>query len=292
MKTKSFLLLQIAMLVTLFSAAQNQWNIVDSHAKWSVITDNQGNFDTHFIRFSEEDTLIEGQAYRKIYSTYSQFEVDWEPMDYFIREDIATRKVYMRDIDGYEGMLYDFSAELGDTVTIWNVISGPTIKYRVISVDSIYIYDALRKRYQFEFLTWPANDTWIEGIGSLDHGILYSGYYNTSPWYFLLCYKYDDILYYMDPDYSECYYPYVGQEEIIDDEAISIFPNPASSFITIHTKEGNPIEETIIYNHLGQKALVAVPVNNTVDVSGLRPGIYFIEVAAKEWRGRTKLIIK
>ena len=73
MKTKSFLLLQIALVASLFSAAQTQWNIVDSNAKWSVITDNQGNFDTHFIRFSEEDTLIGGQVYHKIYSTYSQF---------------------------------------------------------------------------------------------------------------------------------------------------------------------------------------------------------------------------
>jgi hypothetical protein len=76
----------------------------------------------------------------------------------------------------------------------------------------------------------------------------------------------------------------------MDTDAFSLFPNPASSFITINIKEGIAIEEAIIYNHLGQKALVAVPVNNTVDVSGLRPGIYFIEVVTKDWRGRTKLI--
>ena len=198
----------------------------------------------------------------------------------------------MRDITGDEGILYDFSAELGDTVTIRNVISGPTIKYRVITVDSIYIYDALRKRYQFEFLTWPANDTWIEGIGSLDHGIIYSGYYNTSPWYFLLCYKYNEILYYQNPDYTACYYPYVGQDEVIDDDEFILFPNPATSFITINIKEGISIEEAIIYNHLGQKALEAMPVNNTVDVSKLKPGIYFIEVVTKDWRGGTKLIIE
>jgi hypothetical protein len=94
-----------------------------------------------------------------------------------------------------------------------------------------------------------------------------------------------------------------NKEEILDDCANSIdvfgikkdftiFPNPASSFITINLNGGLSIEEAIIYNHLGQKALVAVPVNNTVDVSTLRPGIYFIEVATKEWRDRTKLIIE
>ena len=48
---------------------------------------------------------------------------------------------------------------------------------------------------------------------------------------------------------------------------ITIYPNPASYYITININGGQPIEEAIIYKHLGQKALVAVPVNNTVDVS-------------------------
>jgi hypothetical protein len=79
-------------------------------------------------------------------------------------------------------------------------------------------------------------------------------------------------------------------EDNIAKEEIALFPNPATSFITIHIKEGIPIEETIIYNHLGQKALVVVPVNNAVDVSTLKPGIYFIELATKDWKGRTKLV--
>ncbi len=285
MKTKPFLLLQTALVAALFSAAQNQMNIVDSNAKWSVITNNQGTFDTHFIRFSEEDTLIGGYSYHKIYSTYSQFEINWEPMDIFIREDVTSRQVFMRDITGDEGMIYDFSAELGDTVTIRNVISGPNVKYKVIGIDSIFIYNALRKRYQFEFLSWPVNDTWIEGIGSMDHGIIYCGYYNTSPWYFLLCYKYNDILYYQNPDYTACYYPYVGQDEFIDDDKFTFFPNPATTFITINVNEGQQINEVIIYNQLGQKVLVEKPVNNRLDISGLKQGIYTVEVINQRLEG-------
>jgi hypothetical protein len=79
-------------------------------------------------------------------------------------------------------------------------------------------------------------------------------------------------------------------KENTSNEDITLFPNPATSFITININGGQPIEEAIIYNHLGQKALVAVPVNNTVDVSTLKPGIYFIEMATKDWTGRTKLV--
>jgi hypothetical protein len=74
-------------------------------------------------------------------------------------------------------------------------------------------------------------------------------------------------------------------------EGLSIFPNPATSFITINVTGGQPIEEAIIYNHLGLKALEAVPVNNTVDVSTLTPGIYYLEVITSESRSGTKLVI-
>jgi hypothetical protein len=86
---------------------------------------------------------------------------------------------------------------------------------------------------------------------------------------------------------------YVGIDEVNDDNLkVHVFPNPASSFTTIQIKEGIALEEAIIYNHLGQKVLVAVPVNNTVDVSKLKAGIYFIEVITSESRVRTKLLIE
>jgi hypothetical protein len=81
-----------------------------------------------------------------------------------------------------------------------------------------------------------------------------------------------------------------SMQELQPIENLIVFPNPASDLITINVKESNPLEQAIIYNHLGQKVLEAKPVNYTVDVSGLRPGIYFIEVATKEWKGRSKLV--
>ncbi len=79
------------------------------------------------------------------------------------------------------------------------------------------------------------------------------------------------------------------EENTLKDE-ISLFPNPATEFITITTPQGQPVEEIIIYNHLGKKVLSDKPLNNTVNVSVLKPGLYFIEVAAIDWRGRTKVI--
>jgi len=77
-----------------------------------------------------------------------------------------------------------------------------------------------------------------------------------------------------------------------DKETVTLFPNPATSFITINIKEGIPIEAAIIYNHLGQKALVAVPENNTVDVSTLTPGMYILEVVTENRTIREILLVE
>ena len=83
-----------------------------------------------------------------------------------------------------------------------------------------------------------------------------------------------------------------GINEFSAGKEITLSPNPASSFITMTTPQNQPIEGVIIYNHFGQKVLSDKPLNNTVDVSTLKPGIYCIEVVTKDWRGRTKIVKK
>jgi hypothetical protein len=73
-------------------------------------------------------------------------------------------------------------------------------------------------------------------------------------------------------------------------DELTIFPIPTTRFITITTPQGEPALEAIIYNHLGQKVVFTKPVNNTVDVSGLKAGMYLIEISTKDRTERTKLV--
>jgi hypothetical protein len=83
-----------------------------------------------------------------------------------------------------------------------------------------------------------------------------------------------------------------GVEENTAKGVITLFPNPVTSFITINVSGGQPIEQVIICNHLGQKVLVAKPVNNTVDVSKLTPGIYILEVITENRTFREILLVE
>jgi len=78
--------------------------------------------------------------------------------------------------------------------------------------------------------------------------------------------------------------------ESTGDGTVILSPNPATTFITLTAPGDLPIEQAIVYNHLGQKVLTAKPVNNTVDVSGLKAGMYLIEVSTRDRRERIKFV--
>jgi hypothetical protein len=214
MKTKAIVLL-LFLFISAASFSQEYCHFIDTTSKWSILTDFGGYYETNIYRFSSDDTLIDNVKYRKLYSTNDPFEANWSEMDIFIREDTVNKQVYLRNEIDEEGLIYDFSIDIGDTVTIYNSISGCCIiKMQVIEKDSVLMNGEYRNRFHFEPLNWPYWDTWVEGIGSIGQGFIYSGWYNTSPWYSLLCYKKNENVYYMHPYYSECYYPYVSINEI------------------------------------------------------------------------------
>jgi hypothetical protein len=67
-------------------------------------------------------------------------------------------------------------------------------------------------------------------------------------------------------------------EEMNAPDEIIVSPNPATESITLTVLGGQTIDEVIIYNYLGQRTLVAKPVNNTVDIGRLGKGLYFVQV--------------
>jgi len=73
---------------------------------------------------------------------------------------------------------------------------------------------------------------------------------------------------------------------------INIYPNPANQEVFISNSSGATITEVTIYNQIGQKVLYHKPVNQPVDVSMLRQGMYIIEVVLGSKKARRLLIIE
>ena len=71
-----------------------------------------------------------------------------------------------------------------------------------------------------------------------------------------------------------------------------LFPNPARKTVTITGNQTTGIIEVHIYNQTGQKVLHGKPVNNTLDISKLRPGVYIVEMVNDKRDVRNKLMIE
>jgi len=73
---------------------------------------------------------------------------------------------------------------------------------------------------------------------------------------------------------------------------IQIFPNPAKKSITLISPSEFKIKEVTIFNPAGQVVLQDILQEETVDISSLQPGLYFVEIITDRGNIRKKLIIK
>ena len=73
---------------------------------------------------------------------------------------------------------------------------------------------------------------------------------------------------------------------------ITIYPNPGKGLLVISAPNEIAIELVAIYNSAGQKVHQEKPVNNSVDISKLRPGMYFIEIRSNQLNARRKFVVE
>jgi len=70
----------------------------------------------------------------------------------------------------------------------------------------------------------------------------------------------------------------IGINEVSQKNLYSIYPNPADETIRISCSNGEQVKSIKIYNSTGQSIQSIEYKTNTVDVSTLKPGLYFIEL--------------
>lgn len=70
----------------------------------------------------------------------------------------------------------------------------------------------------------------------------------------------------------------------------TIYPNPATEVLNIELQNDATLKNVTIYNNLGQK--VKTIKQNTVDVSTLAKGLYFVEVTTSQGKASKKVIVE
>ncbi len=73
---------------------------------------------------------------------------------------------------------------------------------------------------------------------------------------------------------------------------ISIYPNPATKYLTISNSEGKQINNITLFNQLGQIVLFERSKFENIDISIFEQGIYIIEIVTNDEKTFRKKIIK
>jgi len=267
-KPKILLTLLFAVSMQL-SFGQEYHKLVDTNKLWNYYDCYAGPQPhyTTLYRFIS-DTLIDEIKY--YIPEITNDSGNWYKQNYYLREEDSTKRVYIL-CNNNEGLIYDFSLNTGDSVTILNTLytSNSPITIHVISVDSIKIIDnSYRKIINSDFCTW------IEGIGD-KMGLCHPGDLSAGNCISLVCYYENDSLKYLSPDYDSCFYSFVNINENENEKQVLLKDMGNNSYI-IQTKSS--IEEVKIYNVLGEKMRKYNPFSNQckINMSSFSSGIYFI----------------
>lgn len=285
------------------SKAQDYHKLLDSNLYWDVASASMGYIcggysDYPPLRFTiSDDTVINNLSYSKFgyYKMYPSmhnpppncppFFVDtlfYDNVAYYMREDTLNHKVYMyNSYEETEYLWYDFDAQIGDTITY--------PYYGEFIVDTIYdiITNDGKIRKYFE-CNYGWHGFYIEGLGGIS-GPFYEpfAYFESGAW--LMCAKEHDGQSIWG---SDCYDFTTDITEQESEAKLNVYPNPASNFI--HIELSATPAEINIYNSHGLKIITTIAANktNTINLSQIDSGIYYLVVLEESGLIISRKIIK
>lgn len=285
MKTK--IIIAFFIIISFYGFTQN---FPKDSMEWSIsFTDfnlpPNGGYITktyHFALYG--DTSIQNFEYSKLYkdtiSLDSIFIFSHSQLIGFIREDLS-KKVFLRDIDSTERLIFDFSLQVGDTLsTLYpnGIVTG---------IDSLLIGNSYRKHFSIDpgLALWPLE--YVEGVGYLrGQGVLSNWLYlniGIHKSFQLLCLKDKGTIIYKT---GSCYLDESTVQTGINkltqiNSKVIIYPNPFSSSTIVSTKIELKNGDLIIYDVIGQEIKRIKNIHGQhiiINRDGLTSGIYYYQL--------------
>jgi hypothetical protein len=122
----------------IFAIAQDNLQLIDTSKMWSSWRGGSNippEYRISTYHKFQDDTLIDQTSYKKIWESQDEQHIDWE-LKGFIRSD-TNGDIYVRDQLNYEGLIYRFNVQVGDTFTIFNPFNfGLVFQVLVTEIDS------------------------------------------------------------------------------------------------------------------------------------------------------------
>lgn len=274
-----FIILFVCILSSLSLSAQLTHRLPTGNACMSVL-------DYRF--YFEGDTIIGGETYTKIYSSYGNTETEWSDKVYFaaVRDDVDSQKIYCvyRNEETIR-LLADFDVKQGDVVAInpikyqWRWFEKEVI---VRGVDEIEIDGEMRKRIIISDDSWE--EYWIEGIGSTN------GLFSPATSRFvdletpprLLCFKVGDKMIYQNTYNNSCYLKRIIGSGLLSASTpeFKAYPSLVTDNLCIEGSNWHSYFYRII--NLKGEVIATDKLSAVLDLSGLSSGMYLFAIEESE----------
>ncbi|MEM1217271.1 MAG: T9SS type A sorting domain-containing protein [Bacteroidota bacterium] len=258
----------------------NQWNIYFP----PTFSANSGSISVRV----QEDTVIDGLTYQVLYASNDSLNTSWIPRNQYLRQD-SNQRVFLKDGENVEQLLYDFSLAANDTFYVENLQCSLVVN----EVDSVTLNNgALRKRLKLGKADSPAIENvaiWIEGMGNTSGIFSHIDYCALDIPQHLLCfYSNGELLYPSNP--ASCFITSLRTVEEVD---IEIFPNPADHILWIEYSRIN-MSNYFIFNIKGEQIKEGVIERTGVNIhlEDLASGAYFLVLMDAQGRRYSKKILK
>jgi hypothetical protein len=242
------------LLSTALSLQSQSAGDIDTLSQWRVDiswTDGYGIYDDCFKFYISGTEIKDSLVYYKVYKSGYQYEF-WSATYSFYQNQYVgllreqDNKWYSENYYSGNGLLYDFTLEVGDTVistTAWDDIT-------VTNIDTILIDNEFKKRFHLSCAQSGYTQYIIEDIGS-SSGLFQplSNWFEHIP--FMHCYAIDFIPLWINPGAFECDLA-VGINEYKTGTDITTYPNPFTTSTTLEFElKGNSEIHVSIYNAMG-----------------------------------------
>ncbi len=270
MKTK--LLFTFVFLTLLVEKSFSQTYIpMLNNSTWNVVSANFGGSQNLVIN-PGIDIVIGSYTYKKFIDPTTSLNV-------FLREDISTKKVY-RNVGGVDQLLYDFSLQVSNSITLGN---GST--YTVISITNVDVNGGTRRRFSLD--NGFFSETWIEGVGSSQNPFRPSYEMPSDPYIYLTCSAQNGINIYNhgiangQPTPTDCSMLLNVEDIKYLSQEINVSPNPFKTELLISAKFNFENSTLKIYNSIGQLVKEINNINGQniiIKRENLNNGIYFAQL--------------
>ncbi|MBN1184255.1 MAG: T9SS type A sorting domain-containing protein, partial [Bacteroidales bacterium] len=239
---------------------------------WNLFNELNDGFETDST-YVLKDTTVNETLYKMIYV----------PLSYnkYLRETEDRSQVYQYspEINDSEFLVFDLNLEENDTFIIG-------YEKDTAVVDSVFYLNEkkhIRFDYEFEVVYGSEKFEFIEGIGT-NFGLVYQGVelWIVRQYNYLLCaYKNGELTYSNKIFDGECYLFWTPIHDIVGENFVKIYPNPASDKITIELGVSNSEELLLmLYNSDGTLTDKISQVSNIIEIntSDKPAGLYFFTV--------------